>query len=215
MTSRTIQRTRSDEWKSSVTICSVASASTLTKDPYSSIVTAPLPTLVVRLGGGVGTGFVLAQAAPPEPDRLIQPRQLPAPEQHEPVARAMPETPVPPTLYEEEVPEESSPPTRIGLVSNNRIELIIDSLPNHELIESIPIAIDALGDSVFTASMRNVDIAATGNSVGEALLLLKEHIAATFDELNRQLSHLTQDQKTTLQMLHTYIAPVHKKSRWL
>ena len=96
-----------------------------------------------------------------------------------------------------------------------RIELIIDSLPNHELVESIPIAIDALGDSVFTASMRNVDIAATGNSVGEALLLLKEHIAATFDELNRQLSHLTQDQKTTLQLLHTYIAPLHKKSRWL
>ena len=83
------------------------------------------------------------------------------------------------------------------------------------MIEPIPIAIDPLGDSVFTASMRNVDIAATGNSVGEALLLLKEHIDATFEELNRQLSHLTYDQTKTLQMLHTYIAPQGKKSRWL
>jgi hypothetical protein len=213
--SRTIQRTRSDEWRSSITTCSAAAASTVTEDPYASTVTAPLPTLVVRLGGGVGAGFVLAQAAPPEPDRLAQPR-LPAVLAQPEHLRAPPEMSAPPAPQEEEAPENSpSHNNRIGLVSNNRIELIIDSLPNHELVESIPIAIDALGDSVFTASMRNVDIAATGNSVGEALLLLKEHIAATFDELNRQLSHLTQDQKTTLQLLHTYIAPLHKKSRWL
>jgi hypothetical protein len=97
---------------------------------------------------------------------------------------------------------------------NSRIELIIDSLPHHALIEPIPVTIESLGDTVFTASMVNVDIAATGNSIGEALLLLKEHIEATFDELNRQSARLTSDQKTTLQMLHTFIQPQGKRSLW-
>jgi hypothetical protein len=212
---RTVQRTRSNQWRSSVTTCTALPYSTDTKDPSASTATAPLPTLVVRLGGGVGARFVLAQAAPPAPRSLDQPRR-PEPEPEPlPLHLTLEETDRSELLLQtkaEAEPEEwQAPPS-------NRIEMIIDSLPHHQLIEPIPITIDPLGDSVFTASMRNVDIAATGNSVGEALLLLKEHIDATFEELNRQLAHLTYDQKKTLQMLHTYIAaqaPQGKKSRWL
>jgi len=80
------------------------------------------------------------------------------------------------------------------------------------LIEPIPVAIDPIGDAAYTAWVRNLDTNATGNSVVEALLLLKERIEFVYDDLNKR-SPLTADQRTTLQMLHTYIAP--KKPEWV
>jgi hypothetical protein len=94
----------------------------------------------------------------------------------------------------------------------HRIELSIDSLPNYMLIEPIPVAIDPLGDAAFTAWVRNLDTNATGHSVVEALLLLKERIEFVYDDLNKR-AHLSNEQKTTLQMLHTYIAP--KRPEWV
>jgi len=94
----------------------------------------------------------------------------------------------------------------------HRIELSIDSLPNYMLIEPIPVAIDPIGDNAFTAWIHNLDTNATGQSVVEALLMLKERIELVHDELNRR-THLSNEQKTTLQMLHTYIAP--KKPVWV
>jgi hypothetical protein len=92
----------------------------------------------------------------------------------------------------------------------NQVELIIDSLPNHELTEPIPVIIDMVGDALCTASMRNLDISTPGNSIGDALLQLKTQIEFVYDGLNRR-PHLSADQKTILQMLHTYIAPPSKK----
>ena len=94
----------------------------------------------------------------------------------------------------------------------HRIELSIDSLPNYMLIEPIPVAIDPIGDNAFTAWIHNLDTNATGQSVVEALLMLKERIELVYDDLNRR-AHLSNEQKTTLQMLHTYIAP--KKPEWV
>jgi hypothetical protein len=94
----------------------------------------------------------------------------------------------------------------------HRLEMTIDSLPQHELTEPIPIVIDPLGDTIFTATISNLDISATGNSIGEGLLLLKEQIEFIYNDLSRRLT-LTPDQKTTLQILHTYIRPVGPKKR--
>ena len=88
----------------------------------------------------------------------------------------------------------------------------IDSLPNYLLIEPIPVAIDPSGDAAYTAWVRNLDTNATGHSVVEALLLLKERIEFVYDDLAKR-SHLNNEQKITLQMLHTYIAP--KKPEYL
>lgn len=97
----------------------------------------------------------------------------------------------------------------------HHLEMTIDSLPHHDLIEPIPIVIDPLGDTIFTAAMSNLDISATGNSIGEGLLLLKEQIEFVYGDLSRRLS-LTPDQKTRLQILHTYIRPNGpKKPEWL
>ena len=96
----------------------------------------------------------------------------------------------------------------------HRLEMTIDSLPHHDLTEPIPIYIDPLGDTVFTAAMGNLDISATGNSIGEALVLLKEQIEHIYSDLNRRVKR-TPDQTMTLQMLHTYIAPSGAKPAWL
>jgi hypothetical protein len=96
----------------------------------------------------------------------------------------------------------------------NRIEMTIDSLANHMLSEPIPIIIDPLDEAAFTAAVRNVDIVATGNNISEALVLLKEQIEFIYDDLNRQ-QDLSAEQKTMLQILHTYIPPRSTKPEWL
>jgi len=62
-----------------------------------------------------------------------------------------------------------------------RIELAIDSLQNYELIKPIPVLIEFLGDKVFVAEAPDLDVSTTGNSVGVAFLLLKEHIITTYE----------------------------------
>jgi hypothetical protein len=99
-------------------------------------------------------------------------------------------------------------------VHPHRIEMTIDSLPHHDLTEPIPIYIDPLGDTVFTATVAHLDISATGNSIGEALVQLKEQIEFKYGDLNRRPKR-TPEQTTMLQMMHTYIAPTGNKPAWL
>jgi hypothetical protein len=129
----------------------------------------------------------------------------PAPE---PEAAAPPAEPEPAETQPAEPEEEAKP------AHPHRLEMTIDSLPHHELTEPIPIHIDPLGDTVFTATVSNLDISATGNSIGEALVLLKEQIEFVYGDLNRR-SNRSNDQKTALQMLHTYIAASGNKPSWL
>ena len=50
---------------------------------------------------------------------------------------------------------------------------------------------------------------ATGASVGETLLLLKDHIESIYNELNDK-PHLDDDQRKVQELLDTYIAKSHK-----
>src|SRR6266478_916381 len=62
-----------------------------------------------------------------------------------------------------------------------RIELAIDSLQNYELIKPIPVLIESLGDKVFVAEAPDLNVSTTGNSVGGALILLKDHISTVYE----------------------------------
>jgi predicted RNase H-like HicB family nuclease len=62
-----------------------------------------------------------------------------------------------------------------------RIELAIDSLQNYDLIKPIPVLIESLGDKVFVAEAPDLNVSTTGNSVGAAFLLLKDHIITTYE----------------------------------
>ena len=70
------------------------------------------------------------------------------------------------------------------------IDLIIDKLPRHGLVKPIPVTIAPLGDRVFVASTPDLDITVTGNSLSDALLLLKQQLESTYESLR---AHLERD----------------------
>jgi hypothetical protein len=189
------RRTRPNSWHNSRTTISTTITAISTDDPLLSVVTAPLGTLHLVFGGTANGAITLASALaakPPEPsyasscNNKLHPRS------------AAPYCPV------DDSAETAADP--------QRIELSIDSLPNHLLIEPIPVVIDPVGDTAYTAWVRNLDTNATGQSIVEALLMLKERIAFVYEDLNNR-AHLTSEQRATLQMLHTYIAP--RKPDWV
>jgi hypothetical protein len=146
----------------------------------------------------------LQQPAPePGPDRqrLQHPEPEPGPD-HQPLQQPEPEL--------DPGTEAKSPE------SSHSIELIIDSLTNHTLIEPISVSITPLGEELSIAAARDLGIQATGNDIGEALIALKQQIEEIYDTLSKR-THLDPDEKVKLQTLHTYIerpaAPV--KKRWL
>ena len=62
-----------------------------------------------------------------------------------------------------------------------RIQLAIDSLQNYEILKPIPVLVESLGDSVFVAEAPDLNVSITGNSVGSAFLLLKDHIINIYE----------------------------------
>jgi hypothetical protein len=86
---------------------------------------------------------------------------------------------------------------------NDSIDLIIDKLPRHNLVKPVPVSISPLGDRVFVASAPDLDITVTGNSLSDALLLLKQHLESSYDSLRKGASG--KEQARQLQRLRAYI----------
>ena len=63
----------------------------------------------------------------------------------------------------------------------NKVELTIDSLQNYELLKPIRVVVESLGDKVFVAEAPELNVSTTGNSVGGALILLKDHISTIYE----------------------------------
>lgn len=189
------RRTRPNSWHSSRTPVSTTVTAISTDDPLLSVLTAPVGTLHLVFGGTANGAITLASALAPK-----------APAPSYPSNRNDQPQPLPTASYDpdDDHAEAAAHP--------QRIELSIDSLPSYLLIEPIPVIIDPLGDAAYTAWVRNLDTNATGQSVFEALLMLKERIASVYEDLNGR-TQLTSEQRATLQMLHTYIAP--KKPDWV
>ena len=128
-----------------------------------------------------------------------------------------------PVSAEEKIPSErprgkSEPPAGAGNVGGeaaptqdvpasprqgDSIDLIIDKLPRHNLVKPIPVTIAPLGDRVFVASTPDLDITVTGNSLSDALLLLKQQLESTYESLRKNAS--TKEQERQLQRLRGYI----------
>jgi hypothetical protein len=228
-----VQRTRSSAWQSSVVALSTTGFSISTDDPSLSVVTAPMPTLDLIFGGAAHGAFVStrrtssrrpAEVATRTSGSATDPVEMAATDASEATMQPDEETAIRSeettpsdegtTQLGEEMSQADEPPEPEPEPHPQRIELIIDSLPNLTLTEPIPVAIDPLGETVFTASVHRLAITATGHSIGEALLILKEQIEAVYNDLAKR-SQLDSDQKTMLQMLHTYIAPPSKKPDWM
>jgi hypothetical protein len=201
VSTRILQRTRPSEWRRSAASFSDVRFSFGTDDPNVSVVTAPVATIELVFGGK-SHGALKSMAL----QRPSAPKALP------PEPEPEPEPPPEPEAWRE--PEPAPQPKEQPPEPANRIELIIDSLSQHLLTEPIPVTIDPLDDTAFVAAVRNSSINATGSSIGEALVLLKEQIEVVYENLN-QRSGLNSDEKATLQLLHTYIPPQVRKPDWM
>jgi hypothetical protein len=226
-----MQWTRTNRAQGSVVASSATTFFVCTDDPSLSEVMVPMPTLTLDFGGKPGLRPAMMRAAFPQRPPAPAPAtsieaEAPLSESsaadisaQEPPAEPPPADDPPQAPSAEVSPPEASDdtpsePENEAQAHPHRIEMTIDSLPYHSLTEPIPIVIDPLGETIFTASIRDLDISATGNSIGEALVLLKEQIEFVYGDLNRR-SNRTTEQKATLQMLATYIARQSTKPEWL
>jgi len=192
---------KSDSWspRSSRSSGSVHLGRTDEALPRSSLV--PVPIFVV---GFRSTGSLSSGASNPLPRPLVEaqgPPSLPkerAPSEHpreNPASAAAAAD-----VGSEAVPTQDRPaPPRQG----DSIDLIIDKLPRHALVKPIPVTISPLGDRVFIASTPDLDITVTGNSLSDALLLLKQQLESTYESLRGKAS--TREQERQLRRLHEYI----------
>ncbi len=110
-----------------------------------------------------------------------------------------------------EAPQAQDPSAAPG--RSQGIDLIIDKLPRHGLIKPIPVTIAPLGDRVFVASTPDLDITVTGNSLSDALLLLKQQLESTYESLRSKAS--TKEQERQLSQMRAYIQEGRTgKSSW-
>jgi hypothetical protein len=173
-----------------------------TDDVLARTSLVPVPVLVV---GFKSTGIALtgARNAVRLPQVVAQPSPSPAEESAsggEPQAR-----PEPPPTAPENVVEPASSKERRAPASGqgDSIELIIDKLPRHALVKPIPVTISPLGDRVFIASTPDLDITVTGNSLSDALLLLKQQLESTYESLRGKAS--SREEERQLKRLREFI----------
>jgi hypothetical protein len=162
----------------------------------------PVPVLVV---GFKSTGIALtgARNAVRAPQVVAQPSPPPAEEGApigEPQARSEPPPTAPDNGSEPAPPKErrASAPGQ-----GDSIELIIDKLPRHALVKPIPVTISPLGDRVFIASTPDLDITVTGNSLSDALLLLKQQLESTYEGLRGKAT--SREEERQLKRLREFI----------
>jgi hypothetical protein len=162
----------------------------------------PIPVLVVgfKSSGIAVTGArnsfrSLPQAAQPSAPSIEQ-----AATSEEPRAKPEPPVAAPDNGAEQAQAKDRRPPASS---QGDSIELIIDKLPRHALVKPIPVTISPLGDRVFIASTPDLDITVTGNSLSDALLLLKQQLESTYENLRGKASG--REEERQMKKLREYI----------
>jgi hypothetical protein len=205
---------------------------TNTKDASPTAVLVPMPMLMFDLkgaGSAIFSGSMSVQSplrnssqAPPAASRNDWGTGTVAVVEEEPSNEPLVAAPAAPDVSEEPEALEPGPPTLVETLGVNgqqpmalereprpaveahHIELIIDSLPRRELIESIPVTVDSLGDQVFTATVSPLNVTGTGNTLGDALIIVKEQIEVLYERLSKATA-LDNDEKTHLTYLQSHI----------
>jgi hypothetical protein len=149
----------------------------------------PMPSLVL---GFKSSGALSGASSPVPPPRLVSPKQ-PVKPTPEPAAPSDAASEALRTQDRPEVPKQG-----------DSIDLIIDKLPRHRLLKPVPVSISPLGDRVFVASAPDLEITVTGNSLSDALLLLKQNLETAYDGLRKGASR-DKEQEQQLQRLRAYI----------
>ena len=163
----------------------------------SAMIPVPIFMLGFSSSGAALSGVTSgARPSPPMPARRPPPEKTPPSQQpHDP------SDPSAEPAAAAKAAQDSDSPAAPG--QGDGIDLIIDKLPRHGLVKPIPVTIAPLGDRVFVASTPDLDITVTGNSLSDALLLLKQQLETTYESLRKQAS--TKDQERQLNRMRAYI----------
>src|SRR5437879_2862052 len=191
---------KSNAWATRVSCSSGPMSCGRTDDVLARNALVPVPIFVLGFNSsgaalsGVTTGARRAPApARPPPSQAKTPSELPA--------GSLPEPPGEPASTAGE--RAQAPDRRASPGQGDGIDLIIDKLPRHGLVKPIPVRIAPLGDRVFVASTPDLDITVTGNSLSDALLLLKQQLESTYESLRDKAS--TKEQERQLNRMRAYI----------
>jgi hypothetical protein len=94
----------------------------------------------------------------------------------------------------------------------SRVELTIDSLRSYELVKPIPVFVESLGERHYVAEVPDLNITTSASSLSEILIVLKDSITQTYDEL-RIRKNQDSEQARRLKTLESYIGK--SKRGWL
>jgi hypothetical protein len=113
-----------------------------------------------------------------------------------------------------ELPAEAAPAldTRQRSSPIARDELTIDSLRNYELVKSIPVVVESLGDRHYVAEVPDLNISTSASSMSDILIILKDRVTQTYEGL-RLKKNLDSEQARQLRVLETYIGKSRRS--WL
>jgi hypothetical protein len=169
--------------------------------PRTSLV--PVPVLMV---GFKSTGIALTGVKNPlRPPEVVEQAASPPAEESTVGGEAVASSEPPAAALDDGSPPAPAKDRRSTASSGqgDSIDLIIDKLPRHALVKPIPVTISPLGDRVFIASTPDLDITVTGNSLSDALLLLKQQLESTYESLRGKASG--REEERQLRRLREYI----------
>jgi hypothetical protein len=97
-----------------------------------------------------------------------------------------------------------------SLVRSDEFNLSIETLAHYEIKKPIPVRIECVDDNEFLAEVSEANIAMTGDSVGDALMMLKENIEAVFERY-KSMERLGTEPSRQLQFLEMHIGAKRRK----
>jgi len=96
------------------------------------------------------------------------------------------------------------------MVRSDEMDVFINSLMRYELKKPMPVHIECIDDNEFLAEVRGANISMTGDSVGDALTMLKENIEAIFERY-RSKERLGPEPSHQIKFLESYIGAERRK----
>jgi hypothetical protein len=193
---------KSDSWAPRLSVSSGAVLHGRTDEALTRTSLVPIPVLVV---GFKSTGIALTGARNPIRSPQAVAHAGPPPAEASTSSGKLGGRPEPRATAPDNGSEQAQAKDRPVPASGqaDSIDLIIDKLPRHALVKPIPVTISPLGDRVFIASTPDLDITVTGNSLSDALLLLKQQLESTYENLRGKASG--REEERQLKRLRDYI----------
>jgi hypothetical protein len=92
---------------------------------------------------------------------------------------------------------------------DGRVQLTIDSLRNYELLRPIPVVVESVAGTFFTAQAQELNLSISETSLEDALVILQDQITTIYEEY-RMKKTLNPEQARRLEILQMYIGKTRR-----